>query len=165
MPKKPQTFSSMFKSSKAERANEDDTLPLKEENNDPPADGKTIVAMQGLEQTTIEPVVGWLVVINGEGKGSSIPIMAGVNSIGRGHNNRIVLNFNDHRISTHNHCCIIYDPKAHDYFFKHENGKNLSYLNDKTVLTTEKLTSYNIIQLGDTHLLFIALCGELFQWG
>ncbi len=163
MPKKPQTFSAMFESSKPEIVNEDDTLPL-EEGNYPTTDGKTIVAMKGFEKTTIEPVVGWLVVINGEGKGNSIPIIAGINSIGRGNNNRVVLNFNDNGISNNNHCCIIYDPKTHDYFLKHEDGKNLSYLNDKAVLTIEKLTNYNKIQLGDTHLLFIALCGELFQW-
>lgn len=170
MAKKPQTFSSMFENSNLETKNEDNTLPLVEENVEennviPAADGKTIIAIKGFDNTIIEPVVGWLVIVSGGGKGSSIPIIVGVNSIGRGNSNSIVLNFGDNGISSHNHCCIIYDPKTHDYFLKHENGKNLSYLNDKAVLTPEKLASYNKIQLSDTNLLFIALCGEAFQWG
>lgn len=164
MPKKPQTFSSMFENSKPEVIDNDNTLPLVEEDNPVDTSGKTIVAMKGFEKTAIDPVVGWLVIVAGGGKGSSLPIMAGVNSIGRGRNNRMVLNFNDNGISNHNHCCIIYDSKTHDYFLKHEDGKSLSYLDGNAILTVEKLTNYNKIQLGNTNLLFIALCGELFQW-
>src|SRR5437016_3540214 len=46
-----------------------------------------------------EPVVGWLVIVNGPGKGRSLTLGHGINDIARSSEARIPLNFGDNEIA------------------------------------------------------------------
>jgi hypothetical protein len=39
------------------------------------------------------------------------------------------------------------------------------YLNDEEVTVPTELKPYDIIELGQTKLMFVPFCGEHFQWG
>ena len=43
-------------------------------------------------------------------------------------------------------------------------GRELIKVNVKTVITAAELKSYDIITIGSTKLMFVALCGEGFDW-
>jgi len=116
--------------------------------------------------TEIEEVVlaGWLVILSSLGKGKNYPITFGFNTIGREDTNHVSIENDDKSISREKHASIIYDYTNNIYFLKHENGKFLTYLNDEVVLETKKLVSFDKIKVGNTELLFVALCGDNFQW-
>jgi hypothetical protein len=111
-----------------------------------------------------DPVVGWLVVVDGPGKGRHLALGYGANSIGRDKTERVVLDFGDDQISRNGHAVVTYDPKGRTFFLQHGGAKNLVYVDDAPVLAPTAIESATQFQLGSTTLRFIPLCGELFDW-
>jgi hypothetical protein len=111
------------------------------------------------------PVVGWLVVIEGPGRGKSVTLGYGMNPIGREPGNRVILPFGDMQISRTKHATVTYDPRGRKFFIQHGESSNLTYVGELPVLSPVELKSGDIIRLGDTTVLkFIPLCGDEFNW-
>ena len=111
-----------------------------------------------------EPVVGWLVVVEGPGKGQSVKLGYGMNSIGRGPEERVSLDFGDEEISRHGHAMLTYDSKGRKFYIQHGGGTNLTYLGEAPVLQPHEINGREIIGIGKTQLCFIPLCGPDFEW-
>jgi hypothetical protein len=111
-----------------------------------------------------DPVTGWLVVIEGPGRGACVSIGVGRNSIGRAASDRITLDFGDDTISREAHLVIVYDHRGRKFWVQSGQSQNLSYLDGNPILETTPLSSGADLQLGDTHLRFVAFCGEDFDW-
>lgn len=111
------------------------------------------------------PVVGWLVVIEGPGRGKSVTLGYGMNTIGREPGNRVCLPYGDMLISRNKHATLTYDPRGKKFFIQHGESTNLTYVGEQPVLSPLELKSGDIIRLGDTTVLkFIPLCGDEFNW-
>ncbi|EXJ09086.1 MULTISPECIES: FHA domain-containing protein [Nitrincola] len=110
-----------------------------------------------------DPVVGWVVVVDGPGKGSALPLGYGMNTIGRA-NCRVNLNFGDLDISREPHASITYDPRGRAFYVNHGGGKNLTYMNDAPVLQPLILNGGEVINLGLTALKFVPFCCKEFDW-
>ncbi|EXJ09115.1 FHA domain-containing protein [Nitrincola nitratireducens] len=110
-----------------------------------------------------DPVVGWVVIVDGPGKGAALPLGYGMNTIGRA-NCRITLNFGDMEVSREPHANITYDPRGRCYYVNHGGGKNLTYLNNAPVLQPVLLNGGEQMQLGATTLKFVPFCGMDFDW-
>jgi hypothetical protein len=111
-----------------------------------------------------EPVVGWLVVVQGPGRGQSFALGYGVNSIGRAPSERISLDFGDEEISRERHALLTYDPKGRKFYLQNGEGVNLTYLGNAPVLQTIELQGGENISLGKTELTFVPFCGSNFEW-
>ncbi len=109
--------------------------------------------------------VGWLVVVDGPGRGASFSLFDGLTQIGRGEGQTVRLDFGDTTISRENHAAIAFDGEQRRFFFGHGGKANLVRLNGQPVLSTEVLNPNSIIRIGETTLRFVALCGEDFAWG
>ncbi len=111
----------------------------------------------------LEPVAGWLVAISGPEKGRDYRIVSERNFIGRSEEMDITI-AGDEAVSRENHAAVSYSPKTQNFRLYPGDSKGLVYLNEEEVLTPELLKSHDIIELGQTRLMFVPLCGELFQW-
>lgn len=111
-----------------------------------------------------DPVVGWVVVIDGPGQGNSLTLGYGTNSLGRSPDQRLHLDYGDDQISRQKHAVVTYDPRSRKYFVQHGGGKNLTYLKDKPVLDATELSAGDEIQVGGTTLKFVPFCGADFDW-
>jgi hypothetical protein len=111
-----------------------------------------------------DPVVGWLVIVNGKGKTKVLTLGYGMNSIGRNPDERISINFGDEEISRSQHAIITYDPRGRKFYVQHGGGKNLTYLADQPLLVPMELKGGEEILIGQTTLRFVPLCGEDFDW-
>ena len=107
---------------------------------------------------------GWIVVIDGPGRGSSFALHIGVSQIGRGEEQAIRLDFGDSSISRNNHAAVAYDDEQGKFFLGHGGKSNLVRLNGMPVLSTEELSNGDEIRIGETTLKFVSLCGENFTW-
>jgi len=125
---------------------------------------ETIIINSSNQDNPKRLLVGWLVVIEGPGKGEDLKVFIGQNSIGRNATNTICINFGDNTISREKHAYIIYDPKFHKFMFKNGEGQNLSYLNEEGVYSPLVLKHGDIIELGNTKLRFVQFCDENFNW-
>jgi hypothetical protein len=127
--------------------------------------GKTkVIFANKSENDELPPTVGWLVVVEGEGKGRDISIEPGQNRIGRNSDMNIRINFGDEGISRKEHAFLIYDPENNAYYLKHGNSQNLTYLNGAMIMDMKLLKAHDIIKLGETKLLFMPLCSDVFNW-
>jgi len=111
-----------------------------------------------------DPIVGWLVIVNGKGKTNVLTLGYGMNSIGRSPDERVSINFGDEQISRNKHAIITYDPRGRKFYVQHGGGKNLTYLGDQVLLVPMELKGGEEILIGQTTLRFMPLCGEHFDW-
>ncbi|MCC1493804.1 FHA domain-containing protein [Cognatishimia sp. F0-27] len=114
-----------------------------------------------------EPVtcpVGWLVIVDGPGRGASFALVAGLSTIGRGADQTIPLSFGDDSISRDNHASIAYDEEENEVLIGHGGKSNLVRLNGKPLVSSETLSNGDQIRVGKTTLRYVALCGPDFSW-
>lgn len=110
-----------------------------------------------------DPVTGWLVCIGGANKGKDYKIRSERNFIGSSSNMDICI-AGDNSVSKENHAIVSFNPKKRVFKVHPGEGRGLVYLNGDDIDAAKELKSYDIIELGNTKLLFIALCGEKFSW-
>lgn len=115
-------------------------------------------------EAKVEPVTGWLVVVEGVGRGRSFSLGYGTHSVGRGEGQRVRLAFGDHSISRR-HVVISYDPAGRTFYLSPVQGAALLPLhNGQPLLQPCPLDALDRIKLGKTELLFVPLCGPSFGW-
>lgn len=128
-----------------------------------PASPFAPTVFEGTAQGPVEPVVGWLVCIEGPVRGTDFRLHAGYNYIGREVGDIHI--HGDQQVSRENHAMLAFDSRDQIYYVGPATGRNLIRLNDKPVLNAVEIKSYDILTVGATRLLFVALCGEQFRWG
>lgn len=123
--------------------------------------GKTVAILQ--KSMKVEPVVGWLVCIEGADKGKDFRIEAKNNTIGRNENMDICIK-NDPTISRENHARLAYDVKHNAFHLISAENTNGIYINDEPVYVPTKLNAYDLIELGESKFVFIPFCSDMFNW-
>lgn len=113
---------------------------------------------------SIGPVAGWLVIISGPGRGHSVEIGYGYNSIGRSPENEVCLPFNDTTISDKGHAYIAYDSEGHMSYVTHGQSRNMIYLDKKPVLGSVEISQGNILRIGKTELMYVPFCNAEMNW-
>ena len=108
--------------------------------------------------------VGWLIVVDGPGRGSGFTLFHGVSTIGRGEDQTVRLDFGDNSISRESHASIAYDDRQKGFFIGHGGKANIVRRNDRPVLSTEELAAGDTITIGETTLRFVPFCGPDFSW-
>lgn len=113
----------------------------------------------------VEPIVGWLVCIDGPQKGKDYRIYDKVNGIGRDERMDICLR-GDAEISRENHAKLGYDKKYNSFHIIPVDSMwdKQIYLNEEPVYAPMKLKARDIIEIGSFKLCFIPFCNEDFAW-
>lgn len=110
-----------------------------------------------------EPVVGWLVCVEGPELGKDYRLYGRINTIGRAEDNDVVL-AQEHTVSQKNHVRLAYDAKHNNYQLIPGDGSNVTYLNDEPLYVPQRLNAYDILEMGETKLIFVPLCNDRFRW-
>lgn len=124
-------------------------------------DSKTIAVIKN--EIGIDPVVGWLVCIQGNEKGKDYRLHSDNNYIGRGEKMDVSIG-GDGTISRDNHAIVSYDGKEKIFYLSPGEGRSILRLNDKAIFATAPIKEKDVIEIGETKLLFIPLCTERFEW-
>lgn len=109
-----------------------------------------------------DPVVGWLVCVEGPNRGTDYRIHSGYNYIGRETGDICIRG--DDQISRQSHAMVAFDSSELTYFVGPASGRNLIKVNGKTVLNAVEIKSFDQITIGAAKLIFVALCGPQFSW-
>lgn len=110
-----------------------------------------------------EPVVGWVVCVDGVHFGEDFKIKSGRNFIGRSGTMDISLS-GDKTISRERHAILTYDPKGNVFMIQPGDSSELCYLNGQLVLIPTQLKANDRISLGESELMFVPFCSESFMW-
>lgn len=124
-------------------------------------DDKTVSYYGGSMGT--EPVVGWLVCVEGEMLGKAYELKNGKNFIGRAANMDVVLE-GDPNVSRERHAIVTYEPKGRVFIAQPGESRELFYKNDQVVLMNAEMHDRDILSIGKTKLMFVPLCGPDFAW-
>lgn len=115
------------------------------------------------KQYDLEPVVGWLVCIDGPTKGKDYHLWARINTIGRGEDMDVCLK-EDPTISKENHARLAYDPKYNGFQLIPGKNTNNIYLNNKPIYSSVELAPYDAIEFGKSKMVFVPFCSDRFTW-
>lgn len=120
---------------------------------------------QGFFENAIgsDPVVGWLVCVEGNHFGEDFKLKAGKNFIGRAKNMDVCLS-GDNSVSREKHLIVLYDPNNNIFIVQSGDSKELSYHNESLVLSPVELKPYDVLKVGASKLLFIPFCSDKFTW-
>jgi hypothetical protein len=110
------------------------------------------------------PVVGWLVIVQGPGMGRSLPLGYGMNMVGRGARNRVVLDFGDQQISEEDHFRIAYDRENRRFHLVPGRGTNLVYVAGAPLLAPVELQSHQDLKVGSSLIRFVPFCTAEWDW-
>ena len=110
----------------------------------------------------VEPVVGWLVCIEGPLRGVDFRIHAGYNYIGREEGDIHI--HGDSQISRQKHAVISFYAKRQTFHVGPADGRNIIELNDEPVFNSVEMKSYDVLTIGSTKLMLVAMCGNRFNW-
>ena len=111
----------------------------------------------------LDPVVGWLVCIDGPEKGKDYKLWAKINTIGRSEKMDVCIK-KDKTISKENHARLAYDPKHNNFQLIPADSTNNIYVNEEPVYIPVKLNAYDTVELGKSKAVFVPLCSSRFTW-
>lgn len=111
----------------------------------------------------MNPVVGWLVCVDGPSKGADYRIHNGYNKIGRSASMDICIQ-GDSYISSEKAAVISFDSRKNIFFFSSGDSRNSIYLNGEMLVDSRKLQAYDELEIGMSKFLFVPFCGERFDW-
>ena len=126
-----------------------------------PEEGRTVAV--DMKKVGIDPVVGWLVCIKGPSRGRDYRIRSGRNGIGRSEAMDVQITGDD-TVSRENHAFLVYEPRKRIFSIRPGDGRGLVYLNGDEVIQASDIKGYDIIELGETQLMFVPLCSDKFNW-
>ena len=102
-----------------------------------------------------EPVVGWLVCVDGPVRGVDFRLHDGYNYIGREEGDIHIQG--DNAISRQKHAVVAFYAGPAD-------GRNILELNGEPVFNSTEMKSYDVLTIGNTKMMLVALCGDKFNW-
>jgi len=110
-----------------------------------------------------DPVVGWLVCVEGPEQGRDYRIRSGNNRVGRDDTMDIVIR-GDEAISRVKQAIITFDERNVRFRIKEGEGRGLIYRNGEQVVNAAVLEPWDILEMGKSRFCFVPLCSEKFQW-
>ena len=121
---------------------------------------KTIAFYQS--EMNMDPVVGWLVCVEGKERGRDYRLHSGRNFIGRALRMDVML-ADDDQITRENHCSVVYDKKGNTFSLVPGEGTN-TYINGELLADPAPIADDDVIRLGATELVFNAFCKGERKW-
>ncbi|MEG1491514.1 MAG: FHA domain-containing protein [Oscillospiraceae bacterium] len=115
------------------------------------------------QEHRVNPVVGWLICIEGEAKGQDYRLVSGRNFIGRGDNMQVRIK-GDNGISRDRHAIVTYDPVENFFVTSPGESNQLFYLNGNVVLHSCRMQVNDILTIGNSKLMLITCCNDRFSW-
>jgi hypothetical protein len=137
------------------------TVPLRQAPAAGPQPGATRRLVE--EQLGIDPVVGWLVCIEGPDRGRDYRIRSENNFIGRDVSMDIAI-AGDDTISRQKHATLAFEPGQKTFWLLPGEGRGLNYVNDKMVMSPVQLAPRDVIRIGKTRLMLVPFVDDSFTW-
>ncbi len=107
-------------------------------------------------------LAGWLVCVAGPDRGKRYEVNSGMMTVGRGRTMDIVLS--DPAVSRDRQLILVYDERRSRMTARRGEAKSLCYVDGEPVIMDRILEDRSKLQMGRSMLLYVALCGDDFNW-
>lgn len=129
----------------------------------PPAAPAEATQRHSVQRLGIDPVVGWLVCLDGPERGRDYRIRAEKNFIGRSPSMDICL-AGDETVSREKHATIVFEPRKQTFWLVPGGSTGLVYLNGDILHSPAEVKAGDTIELGRTKLVLTPFVGDHFRW-
>ena len=126
-----------------------------------PVGGKTVPLMRGGGK--VEPVVGWLVCVEGPDRGQDFRLHAAKNFVGRSPAMDVSV-AGDETISRDKHAVVMFEPKQASFWLAPGESSGLVYCNGNVVHAAMELKAGDVIEVGKSKLALVPFVTEQFRW-
>ncbi len=109
------------------------------------------------------PVLGWLVCVQGKKAGKDFRLTQEINYIGRATSNDVCLDF-DETLSRDTMITITYVKQSRVFRLNAEQSRNPVTVNGSPVVTELYLRDRDVISIGSTQLTLVCFCDASFTW-
>ena len=116
-----------------------------------------------LQDMNSNPVIGWLIAIEGIHKGRSYNVKQGRNFVGRSTAMDICLSGNS-KISRERHAIITYDPRSKKCYLQPDESRDLIYINDDLLFGPMAMKHNDVITMGEEQFVFLTLQCDKADW-
>ncbi len=127
-----------------------------------PVGGKTVPLMRG-GPGKAEPVVGWLVCLEGPDRGQDFRLHSEKNFIGRSAAMDVCI-AGDESVSRDKHATLTFEPKKQSFWLIPGDSSGLVYLNGEVVHAPLQISGGDLIEVGKSKLVLTPFVGENFRW-
>jgi hypothetical protein len=110
-----------------------------------------------------DPVVGWLVCLEGPDRGRDFRLHSEKNFIGRSPLMDVCVGGDD-TVSREKHGVVIFDPKKQVFWVLPGDSSGLVYLNGEIVHSPAQMKRDDTLEIGQTKLVLIPFCGDTYSW-
>jgi hypothetical protein len=112
----------------------------------------------------VDPVVAWLVCLDGPDRGHDYPLRAGENALGRSPSMDVCI-ANDAAVSRERHLIVTFDSVKETFLLLPGESAGLLYLNGESIRSPRHVKRDDVIEVGRTKLVFIPFCDGKYHWG
>jgi hypothetical protein len=126
-----------------------------------PVGGKTVPLMRGGGK--VEPVVGWLVAIEGADRGQDFRLKAGKNFVGRTAGMDVSV-AGDESVSRERHAVVTFEPKKGTFWLGPGESSGLVYCNGEVVHAAMEWKAGDVMEVGQTKLVLVPFVTEGLRW-
>ncbi|WP_067141530.1 FHA domain-containing protein [Oceanivirga salmonicida] len=144
----------------------DKTCPyciLSKEENKYDMENDTVIKTLAYIEENVDPVVAWLVCIEGAERGKEYRLKDGRNFVGSSPNMDVCI-LGDDKIAKENHFSISYNNKQRIFVISPGSSGNIIYVDKKALYETKTIENFSLIEVCDTKLVLIQFCGDNFSW-
>jgi hypothetical protein len=128
-----------------------------------PKPGATVRVGMGAAAIRNEPVVGWLVCLEGPDRGKDYRLHAEKNFVGRATHMDVVIE-SDPTVSREKHASVVFDPKKKAFWLLPGEASGLVYLNGEMINAPSPMHADDVVEVGQTRLVLVPFCGEKYNW-
>lgn len=128
-----------------------------------PAAAAPVTQRLAPNESGVDPVVGWLVCLEGVGRGCDYRIRTGKNFIGRSPAMDICV-AGDASISRDKHAAVVFEPKRQEFWILPGESNGLVYLNGDLVNGAALLARGDTIELGRSRFVLVPFVNDTFRW-
>ncbi len=111
----------------------------------------------------LDPVVGWLVCVEGPDRGRDFRLHSEKNFVGRTIGMDVAIQ-NDDTVSREKHGVIVFDPKKLAFWVLPGDASGLVYVNGEIVHSPTQINPDDVLEIGQTKLVLVPFCGPKFNW-
>jgi hypothetical protein len=111
----------------------------------------------------VDPVVGWLVCIDGPEKGQDYRLHSERNFIGRAPSMDVCV-AGDSSISREKHAVMIFEPRKKTFWLQPGEAAGLVYLNDEMLRTPTQVQPGDLVELGASKFVLTPFASERCPW-
>jgi hypothetical protein len=115
------------------------------------------------EASGIDPVVGWLVCVEGPDRGRDFRLRAEKNFLGRDASMQVALTGDD-AVSRQRHATVVFEPSKREFWLLPGDGAGLVYRNGEAVYGPVPLKDRDELGLGRTRLRLVTFLNDGFSW-